>query len=81
MSTKFGRVVTYNEELPLTKLHDPSITWVCEVTVQTKTIVSALPYCPWSPNLGQNDDIPSAASTHKVPQLFGHVFFQGLVRN
>ena len=31
MATKLGRVVTCNEELPLIKSHDPSITWSREV--------------------------------------------------
>ena len=30
--TKLDWVVTYNEELTFVKLHDPSITWFCEVT-------------------------------------------------
>ena len=31
MATKFGGVVKYSK-LTLKKLHDPSITWLCEVT-------------------------------------------------
>ena len=30
MTTKFNRVVTYYEEVQLTKLFDPSNTWFCE---------------------------------------------------
>ena len=32
MATKLGRVVTFNEELPTIKSHDPSITRSGEVT-------------------------------------------------
>ena len=34
VATKFGRVVIYNKMLPLIKLHDPLITWFCEVRRQ-----------------------------------------------
>ena len=43
MATKRGRFGTYNEELLLIKFHDLSIKWSCEVTWQTKTIISPLP--------------------------------------
>ena len=32
MATKLDRAGIYNEELPLIKLHNPSIMWFCEVT-------------------------------------------------
>ena len=40
MVTKLGRVVTYYEELPLIKLHDPSIKLFSEVTRQIKFCIS-----------------------------------------
>ena len=36
MVTKLVRVVTYHEELLPINLHDPSMTWFCEVTVRVK---------------------------------------------
>ena len=51
MATKFGRTVTYLGGLPPIKLLDPSVTWSCKITWQTKIIISALPQCLWSPNL------------------------------
>ena len=49
--TKFFKIVIYLEQLLCIKLLDPLITWFCKITWQTKTIVSTLPQCPWSPNL------------------------------
>ena len=43
ISTKIGLVVTYNEELPFIKSHDPSVRGLKSVTRQTKTIKSPLP--------------------------------------
>ena len=31
MATKLDRVMTYNKEFPLVRLHDPSNTWFCEL--------------------------------------------------
>ena len=42
MANKIGRMVTYNEELPLVELHDPSIMWFCEVTLQIKHFLSPI---------------------------------------
>ena len=42
MSTKLGRVVTYNEELPPKKSHDYLITWSFEVMWQMKKVISPL---------------------------------------
>ena len=36
MTTKFGKVVIYHEELPLIKLLDPSIMWFYKVTWHVK---------------------------------------------
>ena len=36
MATRPGRVVTYNKKLPIIKLHNPSITWFCEVMWQIR---------------------------------------------
>ena len=43
MATKLDRVVTYHERLPSIKIHDLLITWYCEITWQTKTIIIPLP--------------------------------------
>ena len=43
MTTKLGKVVIYPEEILPKKLHDSLITWSCEITRQTKTIISPPP--------------------------------------
>ena len=49
IATKLGKAITcLNRFLPI-KLHDPSITWLWEITWQPKTI--AAPQCLWPPNL------------------------------
>ena len=40
MPTKLGRVVTYQEELPLLKSCHSFIKWSCTITCQTKSIIS-----------------------------------------
>ena len=50
MTTKLGRGVAYNEELPLIKLHHPSITWFCEVKLQIADFPHPLALDQWSPN-------------------------------
>ena len=52
MVTKFNRVVTYREELPPIKSHDPLIT--------------CLRNLPFSHQTWQSGDLPKAASTHKT---------------
>ena len=42
MATKFGRVVACHEELPPMKSSEPLITWSCEITRKTKSIISPL---------------------------------------
>ena len=52
MTTKFDRVVTYYEEVQLTKLFDPSNTWFCEITWQIwqiKNFISLLALSQWPP--------------------------------
>ena len=53
MITKRGKVVvTYDERLlPPIKSHEPLVMWSYEINGQTKTIISLLPQCLWSPNL------------------------------
>ena len=51
MATKLGRVVTYHEGLPSTKLHDPLVTQPCKIIWQTKTFISPLPQYLGTPNL------------------------------
>ena len=45
------RVMTYREELPLIKLHDPLFTLFCETTRQIKGVLSPLLQCLKPPNL------------------------------
>ena len=42
MNAKLGRVVAYQKIVLVIKLHDPSITWFCEVTRQNKYFISPL---------------------------------------
>ena len=50
-TTKLGRMVTYLNGLLLLKSHNAFITWSCEITWQTETIMSPIPQCVWKPNL------------------------------
>ena len=40
MSTKLGRILTYLDGLLAIKTNDPLIMWSCEMTWQTKAIIS-----------------------------------------
>lgn len=42
MTTKYGRVVIYNEDLPLIKSHDPTIICSFEFTWQIKYLFNSL---------------------------------------
>ena len=53
MVTKLGRMVTYLELLLTIKLFNGLITWSCKVTWHTKTIISPLLECLWSPKLAE----------------------------
>ena len=61
MATKLGRVVTYNEELALIKLHDPSFTLFWKVTWQINYLISPLAQDQWP----QGCELPWEAFTHK----------------
>ena len=75
--TKLGIVVTYCEceRVLARKSHDPRIMWCCEITWQTKTIISPLPQYLW-PHLyfhndygcqnWQGDNLPWEPSIHVV---------------
>ena len=45
MATKFGRMINYLDGFLPLKSYDLLITWSCEITWQTKTIISPLPQC------------------------------------
>ena len=47
------RMVTYNEELLVIKLHDPSVTWFYEITRQIKYFISPFALDQWSPNMAR----------------------------
>ena len=44
MAIRLCRMVTYLDGLLSLELHDPLITWCCEITGQAKTILSLPPY-------------------------------------
>ena len=48
---RLGRMITYLHGLLLTKSYFPLITWSCQITWQTKTIISPLLRCLSPPNL------------------------------
>ena len=41
IATKFGRLVTYHEEFPPIRLHEPLITWSWKITWKTMTLAIA----------------------------------------
>ena len=45
------RMVTYIDGLPPIKSHNPLITWSCEITWQTESIIISTPECLRQPNL------------------------------
>ena len=45
--------VTYCEGFPAIKPHKSLITWFCEITKQTKVIISPLPQLLWSARFGR----------------------------
>ena len=56
MVSKLGKMVTYDEDLPLKNLSDFSITWLCEVTWHIRYFLSPLATCiyghqTWPPNM------------------------------
>ena len=51
MATKLGRMMTDFEGILPIKSNDPLVTWLSEITWQTKTIISPLPQCLCPPNL------------------------------
>ena len=51
MANKLDRMVTYLDGLLPIKSHDSWITWSCEITRQTKSSISPLAQCLWSPKL------------------------------
>ena len=67
MPTKPGRVVTYNEELPYIKPHDPLITWSSGFDF-SYTICG---FRPQTPKLSPTSCSPSSSS---LPQLFWNIW-------
>ena len=62
--------------LPI-KPHDPSITWSCEITWQTKTIISPLPqFLFYGHQTWQNGNLPWLPPTIKITLSFDHTFLQ-----
>ena len=53
MTTKLGRMVIYLEVLLLKKSRGSWVTWSCEITWQTKSIVCSLQQCLWAPILAR----------------------------
>lgn len=76
MATKLDEEVTYPEELPLTKIYDPSVTWSCEITWHIKYFLS-----PLALKAAKLKATQCGASTHKFIQPFNYVFTWGHVTN
>lgn len=53
MVIKLRRVVTYNEERPPIKSHDPLNTWTYEVTGHSKNITFSPPLKQWPLNVAR----------------------------
>ena len=51
IATKLGVLITYLDGLLPIKSLDPLIVWSCQITWQTKSIISPIPQCLWPPNL------------------------------
>ena len=51
MAIKFGRILTYINELVPIKSYDTLITWSCEIPFQIKTFISPPTQCLWPPNM------------------------------
>ena len=51
MAMKLSRMVTYLEGLLTSKSYNTLIKWSCNVTWQTKSIISLLSECLWPPKL------------------------------
>ena len=51
VATKLDRMVTYLERFLTIMSFITLITWSCEITWETKTIISPLAKCLWPPNL------------------------------
>ena len=68
MTNKLGKMVTYREGLLPIKLRDALITMPCEITWQTKTIISPLSHyhSAFSHQTWQDADLLSAAPIYKV---------------
>ena len=53
MASKRGRMTTYLDGLLHVKSLDPLITWHCEITCQTKNIISPIPQLIWPSKPGR----------------------------
>ena len=80
MTTKPGRLVTYNKELPSIKSKDSMIKWSCKVTRQIKQIGRVIMYNEELPSLKSRDHfitwyykVIKTASAHQVTQPSKHV--------
>ena len=67
MATKLCKMVTYLDGLLPIKLHDPLITWLCEILGKTKTIISPLTLDQWPPKKSRNPlNIGSCEVTRQI---------------
>ena len=64
LATKLGKLVTYHVELASMLLY-PLVAWSCEITWQTKTIISSL-HNIYGPKTRQDGGLLLLPSTHKV---------------
>ena len=65
------QVLTYHKGVLLIKSYDPLIMWSCQITRQTKTIISPQPHCIWSQNVG-GWWLP-LMNSHNPLNMWGHV--------
>ena len=79
MATKLCEMVTYLDGLLPIKLHDPLITWLCEILGKAKTIISPLTldhHQQW-----QGNGLRWRASIYKITQPLKHRFMWDYATN
>ena len=79
MATKLSSMVTYLDSILPIKPDDDIITWFCEITWQTKNIISILPQCLW-PQKWQGGDIELGVPFLKVTRSFDQMILQDHVK-
>ena len=78
MATKLGKVVTYYENVPPNKLHNPLNTWSREAMWQIKNISNTTVF---SHQTWEWSYIQWGTSLHKVSRPFDHMILQSHMTN